>query len=397
MNFFELEPEKFFSWPSSYDKARREDKLEQMISSGNYMWSLKTDGNYGRFVCQNGEQKLQTRGISKVTDEYGEVQNKVFFFNSLVKAFPKDTIILGEIFLNKGIDKNVGSILRAKDEKAKSIQDEESYREFSKVVKFSAKDRRDIENNDFRNQKLHWRIFDVLYFNGENLLESPLEVRQTYIKKAVELINNPLVVGVKYNELDETFYDSLGKIFSTGGEGVVIYDKKGKPEPGKRTAWKTLKIKQEMSQEVDCFIYGTKPAGREYTGEKIETCKFWENIKTGEKLCGEYFSEYRLGNSNLEPISKGYYYGWPGSIYCAVWDENNNPYIISDCAGLTEDFKKELTNNYEAYHMMPIKISGMMPSTSQSKEGISIRHPKLISIRDCDIDVKDCTLDKIKN
>ena len=45
--------------------------------------------------------------------------------------------------------------------------------------------------------------------------------------------------------------------------------------------------------------------------------------------------------------------------------------------------------------MMPIKITGMMISTATEGE-YSIRHPKLISIRDNDIDVKDCTLAKIK-
>ena len=67
MNYFEMEPERYYSWPSSYDKTRREDKLSQMVNSGNYMWSLKTDGNYSRFVLQDGIAKLQTRGISKKT------------------------------------------------------------------------------------------------------------------------------------------------------------------------------------------------------------------------------------------------------------------------------------------------------------------------------------------
>lgn len=364
MNYFEMEPERYFSWPSSYDKTRREDRLSQMVSSGNYMWSLKTDGNYSRFVLQGGEAKLQTRGISKKTGTYGEVQDKVFFFEDTVNAFSGDTVLLGEIYMPGCIDKDIGSILRCLTPKA-------------------------IERQ--KKEKLRWRIFDVLSFDGESLMNTPLVERQEYIKKAVERINNPLVVGVKYYELDETFYDQLGQIFNAGGEGVVIYDKKGRPEPGKRTAWKTLKIKQEMAQDADCFIYGTEPAVRDYTGKEIETWRFWENLKTGEKLVGEYFSEYRLGQTNLEPISKGHYYGWPGAIYCAVWDENNAPLILCKCAGLTEEFKEELKNNYDKYHMMPIKITGMMVSDDNS-----IRHPKLISIRDTDIDVKDCTLAKIK-
>ena len=36
MNYFEMEPERYYSWPSSYDKTRREDRLSQMVTSGNY-------------------------------------------------------------------------------------------------------------------------------------------------------------------------------------------------------------------------------------------------------------------------------------------------------------------------------------------------------------------------
>jgi hypothetical protein len=123
------------------------------------------------------------------------------------------------------------------------------------------------------------------------------------------------------------------------------------------------------------------------TDQDVQLCLWCED----EKLFGEYYSDYRLGNMTLEPISKGHYYGWPGAIYCAVWDENNAPLILCKCAGLTDEFKEELKNNYDSYHMMPITITGMMLS-----EDNSIRHPKLISIRDNDIDVKDCTLAKIK-
>ena len=43
--------------------------------------------------------------------------------------------------------------------------------------------------------------------------------------------------------------------------------------------------------------------------------------------------------------------------------------------------------------MMPIKITGMAISTS---EGLSVRHPKLVSLRENDIELKDCSIEKIK-
>ena len=50
--------------------------LENMIAGGNYLYSLKTDGNWARAVLTNENRVLQTRGISKVTGTYGQIQDK---------------------------------------------------------------------------------------------------------------------------------------------------------------------------------------------------------------------------------------------------------------------------------------------------------------------------------
>lgn len=393
MKYHEMEPMKYWAMPPSMDRQTRKNYIEKMINSGDYIFSRKYDGNWARAVITSEKQALQTRGISKVSGTYGEIQDKVFFWEDICNSFTKDTVFLGEVYLNGGIDKDVGSITRCLSQKAKSIQDENFYKEICKTYKFSAKDRRDIEGNSFKNQKLSFRVFDVLVYEGLDLMNSPIEERIKYIEKVVKQINNPLVRGLKYFEMDENFFEQLARIFADDGEGVVCYKKNSLYIPGKRGphSWDTVKIKQEISQDIDCFIYGIEPAVRDYTGKEIENWKFWQDIKTDEKLFGEYFSKYRLGTTNLEPISKGYYYGWPGAIYCAVWDENHEPIILCKCAGLTEEFKEELKNNYDNYHMMPIKITGMMVSGDNS-----IRHPKLVSIRDNDISVDDCTLSKIK-
>lgn len=390
----ELEPEKYWSFPSNWSKEKREDEISYMISSRRYSFQLKTDGNYSAFCCDfDGDKRLITRGKSVKTGEYGIISDKVFFFEALSQAFEKPTRLIGEIYFDRGIDKHVGSVLRSSTHKALSIQDKNYYQEISKTIKFSAKDKRDIENNEFFNIKLKMRIFDCWYFEGKNLLEEPWIKRQEYVLEAVKKINHPLISAVKFKAMDELFYDELFKILTAGGEGVVAYLNSGKVEPGKRTARKTLKIKQELSQDIDCFIYGTEPAAEAYTGKEIGTWKLWKNIQTDEMLYGEYFGAYQDGSMSIIPVSKGHFYGWPGAIYCAVFDENHKPYVICKCAGLTEDFKEELKNDYNKYHMMPIKITGMMVSES---EGYSIRHPKLVSLRENDISVEDCTLEKIK-
>jgi hypothetical protein len=56
--------------------------------------------------------------------------------------------------------------------------------------------------------------------------------------------------------------------------------------------------------------------------------------------------------------------------------------------------KAALRDNYDEWHMCPVKIDGMMVSRDRNGE-ISVRHPKLVSIRDNDIDINDCLLSKV--
>ena len=372
MDYFEMEPMRYWSPSSAMSPETKRQHLEQMIHSENYIWSQKYDGNWSRAVITPSRVALQTRGISKKTGTYGEIQNKVFFWENVIKGFSDDTVILGEVYLPGGIDKDVGSILRCLDDKARARQ---------------------------KTTQLEWRIFDVLVLNGVNLMNTPVEERIKFIPQVVKQINSPLVSGIDYHEMDDNFFDDLNNIFANGGEGVVCYKKDSIYVPGKRGphSWDTVKVKQEISADIDCFITGVEPAARDYTGKDIETWNLWEDERTGEKFCAQLYSEYRLGRT-IRPISKGYYFGWPGAIYTSVYDKKGNIIPLCKVAGLTEDFKTELRNNYDEWHMCPLTIGGMMVSTAQAAEngiGISIRHPYIKNIRKDDLDIKDCTLTKI--
>jgi len=369
MDYFSMEPMKYWSPSSTMSPEIKRQHLEQMIVSGQYIWSQKYDGNWSRAVITPETAVLQTRGISKKTGTYGEIQNKVFFWEDIVKAFTYgDTVILGEVYLPGGIDKDVGSILRCLDDKARARQ-------------------KDI--------KLEWRIFDVLVLDGVDMMNAPIEVRMECIPEAVRRINSPLVSGIDYHEMNENFFDQLNDIFAAGGEGVVCYKKSSIYIPGKRGphAWDTVKVKQEISNDIDCFITGVEPAVRDYTGKDVETWMLWEDERSGEKLNGELYTQYRMGRA-IRPISKGYYYNWPGAIYTSVYDNAGNIIPLCKVAGLTEDFKNELRDNFDEWYMCPLTIGGMMVSTAQTN-GISIRHPYIKSIRKNDLDIKDCTLAKV--
>ena len=368
MNYFESEPMKYFAPPASMNKDMRHLKLEQMATSHNYLFGLKTDGNWSRAVITPERNALQTRGISKKTGTYGEIQDKVLFWNDVVKTFSNTTVILGEIFRKGDIDKDIGSVLRCLTDKALARQ---------------------------KGNPLHWRIFDVLCYEGKDLMNTAFEERIKYIPQIISRINSPLVEGVSYYEMDETFFDKMETIFSQGGEGAVCYKKNSIYIPGKRGphAWDTVKVKQEISNDVDVLITNLVPCEKNYNGGDIGNWELWRNTRTGELVHGLYFGEYQMGGP-YEPVSKNFYNNWCGAITVSVYNNKNELVPICNVAGLTEEFKTALRDNFDEWYLTPITIGGMM--VSDTGTGIpSIRHPYIKSIRKEDIEPKDCTLSKL--
>lgn len=372
IDYFTSEPMKYFAPPNNMNPEIRRQKLEQMIDGKEYVFGVKTDGNWSRAVITPERQALQTRGISTVTKTYGEIQDKVLFWSNILDAFNHTTVILGEVYLPGAIDKDVGSILRCLPSKALLRQ---------------------------KTNPLRWRIFDILALDGMDMMDRPFVERIDYIPEVVRRINSPLVEGVTYYEMDEKFFDKMGEIFAAGGEGAVCYRKNSTYVPGKRGphAWDTVKVKQEISSEIDAFITGIVPGEKLYNGKDIGTWQLWENHRTGEKVEGSYFGEYQQGGAYI-PVTKNYFNRWPAAIQVSVLDRNGNEVPLCKVSGLTEEFKTELRDNPNRWIGCPVSISGMMVSSAKADSegnGISIRHPLLKRIREGDITKEDCTLAKI--
>lgn len=374
MDWKNLGIQKYWAPTASVSKEMKRIKLEAAAESGQYIWSEKFDGNFLRGIITPEYNVLQTRGISTVTKTYGEVQDKVLFWDDVCKAFTHgDTVILGEGYIPGGVDATVGSVLRCLTPKALSRQKE---------------------------QPVEWRIFDVLALDGESFLDKPIEERIQYIDTVVTRINNPLVKGITFYEMDENFFDNVAEIFERGGEGAVCYKKGVLYTPGKRSsAWTTIKVKQEITSEVDAVITGVVPGEKMYQGDDIGHWELWENSRTGELVYGEYFGEYQNGGSYL-PVTKNYWNKWPAAIQVGVYNKEGNIIPLCKVSGLTEDFKTQLRDNLNDWIGIPVTITGMMVSERRANsngEGVSIRHPILRSVRKGDLNPEDCTLDKILN
>lgn len=363
--------QKYWSLPSSYSKERKQDILQNLIEKQQYIYSLKTDGVFSRAIFAVDEPMLQSRGISKITGTYGRMEDKILWFSQANSAFTKETVILGECYVLGGIDKDAGSITRSLPARALKLQEQ---------------------------TPLRWRMFDCLCWEGKDLLNTPIEERVKYLIEAEKRINHPLVEAVRYYPMDETFFDKLSLIFQNNGEGVVLYKKGSIYHPDKRgPAWENIKVKQEISSDIDCFITDIERPTKLYTGKELASWPFWEEARTGKLVYGEYFGEYQTGGA-YTPVTKNYYYNYPGAIYVSVFNRKGEPVQLCKVAGLTDELKTELRDNFEEWYLCPLTIGGMMVSTANAAKdgtGISIRHPYIKRIRKDDINPEDCTLEKI--
>lgn len=367
IDFQELESEKYWSFPKSYKKDSKAE-TRNMIFSGDYLGARKIDGAYYRFV-KDMEGNMVLQGRSRSVS--GEFLNKIDwvphlhnFFNSL----PNGTCLLGELY----------------------FPTHEGSSEVTKII--GCKTPKAIERQV--NDKLHYYIFDVWAFDGVSFLEDTFEKRIDQLE-TLRIYSKPNSLMEdrtdSFPEIDFAIYyegaqlwNQLQCILEEGGEGVVITKRTSHAEPGKRTARKTLKIKKEIANTIDCFFTGVGSAPtREYVGKEIEKWQYWENLQTGEKIEGDFYKEYSEG-SPIEPVTKPYFKGWAGSLEIgAIKGDKIVP--IGYLSGLSDEIKSDP----KKYKGRVIEISCM----EVLKTG-GLRHAKMIQFRD-DKDWRDCKWEDI--
>lgn len=366
IDFQNLESEKYWSFPKSF-KGDPKEETRNMIFSGNYLGARKMDGAYYRFIKDmDGNMRLQGRSKS-VSGEYLDKLDHVPHLLPYFESLPNGTCLLGEIYFPN----NEGSS------------------EVTKIMGCLAP--KAIERQE-KGPKLHYYIFDVWAYDGKSYMNTKMESRAACINEMynewADDANHERHSAIGYVEFayyyeGEELWKQLQKILTAGGEGIVMTKKGTVPSPGKRTAHKTLKIKKEISENIDCFFTGRgTPPTRLYTGKEIETWKYWQNIRTGAKVEGEMYKEYAAGAA-LEPITKPYFHGWAGSLEIGVL-KDGEVYSIGYLSGLTDEIKADPG----AQRMKCIEVTAMeiLPTGG-------IRHAKLERFRP-DLAPTDCTYEK---
>lgn len=367
IDFQNLESEKYWSFPKSF-KGDPKEETRNMIFSGNYLGARKMDGAYYRFIKDmDGNMRLQGRSKS-VSGEYLDKLDHVPHLLPYFESLPNGTCLLGEIYFpnNEG-SSNVTTIMGCLAPKA-------------------------IERQT-KGPKLHYYIFDVWAYAGKSKMNTKIEDRVELLNEIccdwvheakLEREPNLHYIEFAYYHSGEKLWNALQFTLMAGGEGIVMTKKGTVPSPGKRTARKTLKVKKEISENIDCFFTGrgTAPT-RLYSGKEIETWKYWQNMRTGDKIEGLMYEDYKNGVA-LEPITKPYFHGWSGSLEIGVL-KDGEVYPIGFLSGLADEIKADAW----AQRMKCIEVTAMeiLPDTG------ALRHGKLERFRP-DLVPTDCTYEK---
>ena len=316
-NFEELEPMKYWAAPSSWDVEKKKILTKNRIFSNEWLAAEKKDGYFTKIIKDEDGNILMLSRNRGVNGSFPEKHEWVPHLQQFFDDLPNGTCILGELYLpSKPGSSNITSLLGCLKEKCIMRQE--------------------------KGEKLHLYIFDILAWQGKKYLDKTAFERFNELNSRERAYCYDYVEWAKYYQGKE-LWDKLQEILNNGGEGMVIIRDKSLYQPGKRPSKDCQKIKKELHETIDCFFTGRiTPPTRNYEGKEIETWKYWENLRTNEKIEGEFFKDFNEGAA-IEPVTKPYFYGWAGSLEIGVV-KGDKVVPIGYISGLSDEIKANYKN-----------------------------------------------------
>lgn len=363
-DFYNIEAQKYWSFPASYSQDRRKKEAKEMVLSEKFLGSRKMDGSW-EMIIRDNEGNFHAR--SRTESVNGGFQDKAEWLPHIIEELdflPNNSAVIGEIY----------------------FPDNEGSRKITSV--FNCLKDKCIERQK-KNGWLHFYIFDIIAYDGKSLLDTKFIDRIKLLNSLPRPHN--FIEFAEYKtgkELWELYY----QILAAGGEGIVIVNESAPYRPGKRKARETLKIKQQLSDTIDAFLDGDyKPATRLYNGKEIETWPYWHNPKTNKFYNTCQFASYSTGTSSVEPITKAYYYGWASAVSFSVM-KDGKPVHIGYISGITDELKEGIVKNPEKWIGKVAALQAMM--VEKIDGNYSLRHARIDCWRN-DKQKEDCDFSQI--
>lgn len=355
IDFHNIEIMKYWSFPSTWDMAKKKKTVNERIFSGEWYGALKRDGAFYKFTkSDTGEMELTGRSKS-VKGDYLNKIDWVPHLHEFFESLPNGTCFLGELYLpSKEEAKATTSIMNCLVDKAIKRQEKEP---------------------------LHYYIFDILAHKGKSYIDTKAVDRFfTLDRYAIDYDYDNVEFAEYYS--GKLLWNKLQSYLEKGLEGIVITKEDAPYRPGKRPSKETLKIKKELQETIDCIIIGANPPTKEYSGKEIENWTYWLNEQTNEKINKPMYKEYAEG-APVIPVTKNWFYGWAGSLKLGVYKDDEIVYI-GNLSGISDDTKA----NWKEHVGQVAEITAM-----EIMDTGGIRHPKLVGFR-LDKAPEDCVYEE---
>ena len=311
---------------------KRKDMIEN--KNGEYIATKKNDGDWAMLIhYSKGNNLIRSRSISKVTGVYGDYTAKVPHITKEMDSWPDNTVVLAELCWDQdGTNANtVGTILRCLPAKAVERQKE---------------------------NKLKAVVFDLLMFKGQDMTDFGYYRRFTWWQEFATTQEGKYIYPTEIFE--DNFAEVADKIIAGGGEGVVIQRKDYTYNPGNRTAWKTLKLKQQLP-EMELKVMGVLEPNKFYEGDCPET---WEYELEDPVTHDRYL------------VTKPYYYGWKNGITVLLPDGTR----CDVASGLTDEDREWLATEAAQQMINNEELYAVVKAMSFNDKG-RLRHPSLVRLR----------------
>lgn len=367
-NFTNMEAMKYWSHPSSTAPSIRKAECKAYALSGNYIGARKVDGFWGMMIKdEHGHFHLRSRTESTNGGWVDKAEWIPQICNALADI-PNGTVLIGEVYLpgNEG-SRKVTSVLNCLKDKCLDRQEKNGY--------------------------LHFYIFDILAWDGKNIMNKGIADRIKY------LTDNASILLTNYSEMavykeGEELWNLYGEIIQAGGEGLVITRKDYPYEPKKRKARATVKMKKELQDTIDAFIDGAwKKPTKEYTGKtSLGEWQYWMNEKTGQIFTTNQYADY-ISGAPIIPVTRLYALGYAAAISFSVMD-GDKPVHVGWISGIPDTLRQAIVENPDSV------VNDVYELTAMEIEFVTgeytLRHGKIVQKRP-DKTKEDCLYSQIAN
>ena len=116
------------------------------------------------------------------------------------------------------------------------------------------------------------------------------------------------------------------------------------------------------------------PASRDYNGIEGDTWQYWER-RNGDLLEKVWVKEGGRPSPDAYPITKPYYFGWPGAIRVKYKDTTTDV-----ASGLTDEDRTWLATAEAQKQIAAGELWAEVKAMSENDKG-ALRHPVLVRLR----------------